>query len=171
MNTNTKKMCIIGLLTALTCVATMIIKVPITATGGYINIGDSMVLICAVFFGPEYGLIAGGIGSALGDLLGGYFNWALATVIIKGIEGLAVAKIAGTPNKGSFLNLRKVSACVIGLVWMVAGYFAADYIIGGSIAASIAGISANSIQAVFSFIVFIVLGFALYKAKIQNYID
>lgn len=171
MNTNTKKMCIIGLLTALTCAATMIIKVPITATGGYINIGDSMVLICAVFFGPEYGLIAGGIGSALGDLLGGYFNWALATVIIKGIEGLAVAKIAGTPNKGSFLNLRKVSACVIGLVWMVAGYFAADYIIGGSIAASIAGISANSIQAVFSFIVFIVLGFALYKAKIQNYID
>lgn len=171
MNRDTKKLCIMGLLAALTCAATMIIKVPITVTGGYINIGDSMVLICAVFFGPEYGLIAGGIGSALGDLLGGYFNWALATVIIKGIEGLAVAKIAGTPNKGSFLNLRKVSACVIGLVWMVAGYFAADYIIGGSIAASIAGISANSIQAVFSFIVFIVLGFALYKAKIQNYID
>ena len=166
-----KKLCIMGLLIALTCVATMVIKVPITATGGYINIGDGMVLICAVFFGPEYGLIAGGIGSALGDLLGGYFNWALATVIIKGIEGFAVAKIAGTSDKGNFLNIRKISACVIGLVWMVAGYFVADYIIGGSIAASLAGISANAIQAVFAFIVFVVLGFALYKAKIKNYIE
>ena len=54
---------------------------------------------------------------------------------------------------------------------MVAGYFVADYIIGGSIAASLAGISANAIQAVFAFIVFVVLGFALYKAKIQNYIE
>lgn len=166
----TKKLCIMGLLMALTCVATMIIKIPITATGGYVNIGDSMVLISAVFFGPEYGLIAGGIGSALGDILGGYFNWAIATFIIKGIEGFAVAKLAGKTEGEVFFNIRSIIACVIGLVWMVAGYFAADYIIGGSIAASIAGVSANAMQAVFAFIVFIVLGFALNKAKIQNYI-
>ena len=62
---NTKKLCIMGLLIALTCVATMVIRIPIPSTGGYVNIGDSLVLICAIFFGPEYGLIAGGLGSGL----------------------------------------------------------------------------------------------------------
>lgn len=165
----TKKLCIMGLLMALTCVATMVIKIPITATGGYVNIGDGMVLISAVFFGPEYGLIAGGIGSALGDILGGYFNWAIATFIIKGIEGYVVAKLAGRSEGEGFI-IRRIFACVIGLVWMVAGYFVADYIIGGSIAASIAGISANAMQAVFAFVVFMVLDLALEKAKIRNYI-
>ena len=165
----TKKLCIMGLLMALTCVATMVIKIPITATEGYVNIGDGMVLISAVFFGPEYGLIAGGIGSALGDILGGYFNWAIATFIIKGIEGYVVAKLAGRSEGEGFI-IRRIFAYVIGLVWMVAGYFVADYIIGGSIAASIAGISANAMQAVFAFVVFIVLDLALEKAKIRNYI-
>ena len=46
---STKKLCAMGLLVALTCVATMIIQIPIPATQGYVNIGDSIVLISANF--------------------------------------------------------------------------------------------------------------------------
>lgn len=168
---NTKKLCIMSLLAALTCIATMIIKIPISVTGGYVNIGDSMVLVCAVFFGPEYGLIAGGLGSGLADLLGGYPVWFIATVIIKGIEGFVVSKLAGDRRTDTFLSKRRIIACVIGLVWMVAGYFLADAVINGSIYASAQGIFANVCQAVVAFIVFLILGFALHKTKIQNYID
>lgn len=160
-----------GLLIALTCVATMVIRIPIPSTGGYVNIGDSLVLICAIFFGPEYGLIAGGLGSGLADLIGGYPAWFIATLIVKGIEGFMVAKIAGKREKTTFLSTRKILACVIGLVWMVGGYFVADSIIGGSVAASLQGIPGNIMQAVFSFAVFVALGFGLHKAKIENYIN
>ncbi len=166
---NTKKLCLMGLLMALTCVATMIIRVPINVTGGYVNIGDSMVLICAIFFGPEYGFLAGGLGSGLADLIGGYPAWFIATFIIKGIEGFLVSKLAGTNNE-TFLNVRKILACAAGLIWMVAGYFVADAIINGSVIASLKGVPSNCLQAVFSFVVFVVLGLALHKAKITNYI-
>ena len=42
-------------LAALTCVATMVVSVPIPATKGYFNLGDSIVLLCGVFLGRLFG--------------------------------------------------------------------------------------------------------------------
>ena len=39
------KMCVTALLTALTCVATMVIHVPTPVTNGYVNVGDVVVLL------------------------------------------------------------------------------------------------------------------------------
>ena len=49
-----------GLLTALVCVATMVIKIPVPATGGYLNLGDAFVLISGWLLGPAYGFFAAG---------------------------------------------------------------------------------------------------------------
>ena len=132
---STKKLCAMGLLVALTCVATMIIQIPIPATQGYVNIGDSIVLISAIFFGPQVGFVAGGLGSGLADLLSGYPQWAIATFII-----------------------------------MVVGYFLGGSVLEG-VSASIGSVPSNAMQAVASLIIFFVLGFALYKAKIYKYFD
>ena len=80
---NLRDFALLGLFTALVAVSTMIIRVPIPQTNGYMNLGDSMVLLTAIFFGPVGGFIAGGIGSALADILGGYPQWAIWTLIIK----------------------------------------------------------------------------------------
>ena len=64
-----KELCIQGLLTALVTVCTMVFQIPVSATQGYIHLGDSMILLTSVFFGWNYGIAAGGIGSALADLL------------------------------------------------------------------------------------------------------
>ena len=111
---STKKLCAMGLLVALTCVATMIIQIPIPATQGYVNIGDSIVLISAIFFGPQVGFVAGGLGSGLADLLSGYPQWAIATFIIKGIEGLVAGMIAHkySVNK-NFVNVYTILASVV----------------------------------------------------------
>ncbi len=126
---STKKLCAMGLLVALTCVATMIIQIPIPATQGYVNIGDSIVLISAIFFGPQVGFVAGGLGSGLADLLSGYPQWAIATFIIKGIEGLVAGMIAHkySVNK-NFVNVYTILASVVAMVIMVVGYF-----LGGSV--------------------------------------
>ena len=44
---NVGKIVITALFAALACVATMIIKVPTVGTNGYVNIGDTIVLLSA----------------------------------------------------------------------------------------------------------------------------
>ena len=80
-----------ALMAAMACVATMVIKIPIPATGGYINLGDCIVLLSGIILGPVYGGIAAGLGSALADLLGGYVAFAPATFIIKGLMAVVAA--------------------------------------------------------------------------------
>jgi uncharacterized membrane protein len=85
---------IAGVSAALVAVATNVIKIPTPPTGGYINFGDTMVMFTAMLFGPVIGSFAGGVGSALGDVMGGYPGWAPVTLVVKGIEGLVVGYIA-----------------------------------------------------------------------------
>ena len=57
----TLKLVIAALLAAMTCVATMVIKIPLTATGGYINLGDCIVVLSGILLGPLYGGLAAGL--------------------------------------------------------------------------------------------------------------
>jgi uncharacterized membrane protein len=65
-----------GMMIALVFVATYVIKIPIPFTQGYIHAGDAMIFLSAILFGPLIGGLAGGIGSAMADLFGGYAIWA-----------------------------------------------------------------------------------------------
>ena len=41
----TKELCIHGLLIALVAVCTMVFQIPVSATQGYVHLGDSMILL------------------------------------------------------------------------------------------------------------------------------
>jgi len=144
---NLRDFALLGLFTALVAVSTMIIRVPIPQTNGYMNLGDSMVLLTAIFFGPVGGFIAGGIGSALADILGGYPQWAIWTLIIKGTEAIIVAALI------IVLRIRKerisfllVACFIVATSWMVLGYFIAETIMYDQKAA-MAEVPANVLQA------------------------
>lgn len=73
-----------ALMTALTYAGTLL-----GFSGGqfYFNLGDSVILICASMLGPIPAMIAGGLGSFLGDLT--VFPATMVyTLFVKGIEGL-----------------------------------------------------------------------------------
>ena len=89
MNNNLKKLILAALFAALSCVATMSIRIPTPGTGGYIHPGDAIVILSGVILGPVWGFFAGGIGSALSDLIGGYFIYVPITFVIKGLVALA----------------------------------------------------------------------------------
>lgn len=166
-----KELCIKALLIALVTVTTMAVQVPVPATSGYIHLGDSIILIAGVFFGWEYGLIAGGIGSMLADILGGYAHWAPFTLIIKALMGFAVGKIADYSKvKSNFLNLRNTLASVVGIIIMVAGYLIGGTILKGSLAVALTSVPSNMVQGIGGLIIYIVIGIALDKAKIYKYL-
>ena len=60
----TKRIAFMALFTALVAIATFIIQVPSPAGQGYINVGDTMIFVCAALFGPLFSFVAGGLGAA-----------------------------------------------------------------------------------------------------------
>ena len=126
-----------ALMIALMTLATLIIRIPNPATQGYINLGDAMLMTIALVFGWRIGGLAGGVGSALADALGGYFMWAPWTLVIKGIEGVLVGTIAGWGAREG-TGPRRVSAfaaVIAGGAWMVSGYYLAGSALFGGVAA------------------------------------
>lgn len=78
-----QKMCMTAVFMALTCMATAFIQIPIPL--GYAHLGDCIILIAAYLCGPVAGALAGGIGSAMADVITGFAIWALPTLLIKTI--------------------------------------------------------------------------------------
>lgn len=85
MGNNTKKYVLTGLMTALVLVMTFLFKIPTPFTSGYIHLGDSMIYLSVIVLGPIYGAFASGVGSMLADILGGYPQYALPTLVIKSL--------------------------------------------------------------------------------------
>jgi uncharacterized membrane protein len=100
---------------ALVCIATIIFRIEIPATSGYFNIGETIIYITALLFGPLVGAFAGGLGSAIADMIG-YPVFAPGTLIIKGLEGA----IVGFLNKKMFTKTSKfnwrIFTIVLGLI-------------------------------------------------------
>ena len=106
MNSNLKKIIMTALFAALACVATMSIRIPTPGTGGYIHPGDAIVILAGIILGPVYGMLAGGIGSALSDLIGGYFVYVPITLVIKGL----VALVSGLIYQRCAVTVRTVTS-------------------------------------------------------------
>ena len=127
---NSLALSMIGIFGAFTCVVTMVIAFPIPATNGFINIGDAVVMITGLMFGPIIGCIAGGVGSSLADLFLGYAIYAPATLVIKGLEGFFVGLIAN-PKKNDKWNYRDFIGVIVGGFIMIIGYFLYEVMIYG----------------------------------------
>lgn len=155
---------ILGLLIALVAVSTMVIKIPTIATQGYIHLGDSMIFLAAIMFGKRKGAIAGGLGSAMADLLLAYTHWILPTLIIKALMGYGVGVIADRESN-NLINLRNGIALIFGAGWMVLGYFIAGGIMKGSFVVAAASVPANLIQGFVGALLFIPIGVALKRTK------
>lgn len=128
---------------ALICVATMLIRIPIPATGGYANLGDGIILICALILPPSWAALGAGIGSMIADLLAGYAAYAPATLIIKAGMGWIAAMLF---QKGFGKDTKKLcllASAMISEVWMILGYFAFEALILGMGLGAAAGIPGN----------------------------
>ena len=90
----TGRVALLAVMIAVTTVLTLLIRVPIPATQGYLNFSDVAIVFASLAFGPWVGLVAGGVGTALADVFGGYAQWALLSFLAHGLEGLLIGLVA-----------------------------------------------------------------------------
>lgn len=160
----TRKIVMASLISALACVATMIIKIP-SPLKGYLNLGDCVVLLAGWILSPIYGFLAAGIGSALADLLSGYVTYAPVTFLIKGIMALSAFFLFRLINK-KFADLpSRIFSGIAAETIMALGYFLFEGILYG-FAVSAVNIPANAIQGVAGIFLSTALIKAFEKSKI-----
>lgn len=164
---NTKKICMVGLFMALICIATLFFKVPIP--GGYAHLGNGFIFLAAALLGNTGGMVAAGVGSALADLLGGWYMWIIPTLIIKLIMGLVVALIA--PKRLNVKSPRTAIAVLTGTVVMVAGYFLGGIFLMDTVAASATQIPGLVAEDVVGIVIFYIIALALQGSKTSDLIQ
>lgn len=150
-----------ALFIALGYAATSILMIP-SPTGGYLNLGDTVVLLGAYLLGPLYGAIAGGLGPALADLLGGYAVYVPATLVIKALMALSAALLYRVLRKK---NWSLIVCGAVAETIMVIGYYLFDGLLAGNLAAGFAGIPSNLAQAAFGLAASTLLAMALRKSS------
>ena len=159
-----------ALLVALTAAATLVIRIPTPATQGYINVGDAVVFVSALLFGARAGALAGGIGAALADLIGGYTFWVPFTLAIKGLEGFIAGFLFqkfGRTLAGPLRVALALLCLVLAGGWMVLGYFLVEAKLYGWGPAS-ASAMGNVVQAGVSVALGLTVAGALRRAGIKN---
>lgn len=130
---------------AIVCVATICIVVPINGVG-YVNLGDSAIMLLASLFEPKLAFLVGGVGSAIADMTLGYAHYALFTLIIKGIEGVLISKLI---NDNKNKNISFISGGLI----VIIGYYLVDVLFTKSLVAPFMGVITNCIQIGFCMII------------------
>ena len=83
---NPRTLAATAVMTAVVFGLTFLVRVP-TPTMGYVHLGDAAIFFAAFAFGPWVGGVAGGLGTALADIQGGYTQWAIYSLLINGAQG------------------------------------------------------------------------------------
>ncbi len=147
-----KKLFRVGIIAAfatLAFVGTTVIRVPIPATGGYFNLGDTFVMTAALLYGPWVGALVGLIGPAAADAVG-FPQFILATAVVKCCEG-GVVGLLGSRREGG--RPRPVTALMLGILVLVAGYFVFEAFIYPLIAKTIPFFAVTDLKAAIAEIV------------------
>ena len=146
-NHKTKELTQLAILTALS-VALAYIHVP--SPTGFLTLLDMGVYFTAFYLGSKAGAIVGGLAGFLIDLLLGYPQYMIHSLIAHGAQGF----FAGWTGKKRILGL------VLASVVMVGWYALAALLLGYGVGSALAGILGNLLQN----LVGILGGYALFMA-------
>ncbi len=131
---------------ALVAVATLLFVIPIPATSGYFNLGETLIYASALLLGPTVGAVAGA-GASISDVLVAA-QYAPGTVAIKGIEGFLVGFLFNKLNRRiKSITLAASISVLVGGLEMVAGYFLYETLaLGYPAALALAEVPFNLVQ-------------------------
>ncbi|MBP2656902.1 MAG: hypothetical protein H6Q73_4471 [Firmicutes bacterium] len=132
----------LGIALVFTCTIFVNVRLPIAANGGLIHLGNVPLFIIAIIYGRWLGALAGGIGMALFDVVGGWLLWAPFTLIIVGFMGYIVGAICESNKTLKAYIMALTAACIIKVV----GYYGAEVIIYGNWITPITSVPGNLVQ-------------------------
>lgn len=132
----------LGIALVFICTVFVNLRLPVAANGGLIHLGNVPLFVIAILYGRWLGALAGGIGMALFDVMGGWLLWAPFTLIIVGLMGYTVGAIGEKTQSFQGYVFAMVVACIIKIV----GYYGAEGIIYGNWLTPMASIPGNLVQ-------------------------
>ena len=145
--TKTTKIALVSILAASSVVLGYFIKIP-TPTG-FLTLLDVGVFFTAFYFGSREGAVVGGLAGFLIDLISGYPQWMIFSLINHGFQGY----FAGFKGKWQWLGL------VLATIVMVSGYTLGSTLMNGW-SAALPEILPNFLQN----IVGMVVGFVVFQS-------
>lgn len=118
MKYDVRKLTVSAVTAAVVFAVTWTIRIPVPGTsGGYVNMGDSVIYLAAFLLGGPLAAAAAAVGSALADAAAGAAIYVPATFVIKGLMGL----FCGYFSSGKSFS-RFALSCAIGGAIMALGY-------------------------------------------------
>jgi uncharacterized membrane protein len=158
---NPRTLATTGIMAALVLGMTLV-HIAVTPVSGYVHLGDIGIYFAAFAFGPWSGLVAGGVGTALADVVSGYAIFSPLSLIVHGLQGFAAGWIIRNRPTPSRLAL----AVLAGGVIVVAGYFVGESLVPvfGGPGAAVSEVPFNLMQEVFG-----ALGAVVYMAVARAY--
>lgn len=156
-----------AIFTAIILLSTMLIKFSTGMGKGYIHFGDCFIYLSACILPFPYCLVASAIGGALADILGGFAVWTIPTAIIKILITLPFMLMCKNSKSPKILSIKVALMTIVSGVISILGYFIAECILY-SIASATLSIIGNTIQAVASGILFIIIATALDKMNFKS---
>lgn len=148
----TRTLTLLAILTALSVVLGRFVMIP-TPTG-FLTLLDAGIYFTSFYLGSKSGAIVGGLSGFLIDLLAGYPQWMVHSLIAHGLQGY----FAGWTGKKHFLGLGLASFVMVG--WYVIG----SLILGQGLGAALFGIWGNLAQNFFGMLV----GYLAYQFLVKK---
>ena len=168
-NSNVKTITLTAMFAALVAVATAFIKIP-TALG-YYHAGDSMVYLAACILPGPYGIIASAIGGGFADLISGFPQWILPTVIIKSLNSMPFVILKHFLRKkdkdNRIINTGAIIMLIPTSMVTVFGYFIANLLLF-DLGGAVAELATWYVQPGLAAVVFIAAGLGLDTIKFKS---
>ncbi len=159
-----------AIFTAIIILATSVIKFSTGLGEGYIHLGDSFVYLTACVLPFPYCLVASALGGALADILSGFAIWSIPTAIIKMMNVLPFAIVCRKLKTNKILCKQIVLMTIVSGIITILDYFVAECILY-SVASATLSLIGNTIQAVASGIIFVIMATALDKINFKSKIS
>ena len=181
------KIILTGIMTSLVMVATMVIRIHVPFTQGYVHLGDAVIFIAVLVLGKKFGTFAGGVGSALADFFSGYAYYAPWTFVVKALMAFVVGAAMEHLEKKNheaakngeehkpWLNAQKkiplieLIAMAFGGIEMTVGYYIAASLMQGNWYTPLFSVPGNIAQFIVGMILATALAAALYKTPARKY--
>ncbi len=160
---NLRMVILVAVLIALVCFLTIALRIPLAPTKGYMNLSNVGIYWVSFTFGPWISMIAAAAGTGIGDLVTGYPQWIIFSMIIHGSQGL----VAGLIARAGGYTLKWI---FIGWIWGsivdASGYFLAMLVLYG-FGPALVDFPSQIVQQVVAAIIAIPLVFVVKKAYPQ----
>jgi len=141
-----------ALFAALIYVVTCYVKIP--TINGYVHVGDGLIFLVSSLLPTPYAIAASALGASLGDLLGGYFIWVPATMIIKSATAACFSRKAE-----KIICKRNIIALIPSLLLCTGGYYLFEsVVIAENFISPLASVLPNVAQTVASAALYIAIG-------------